>query len=68
MLKIRNREIEHEGSTSELLVDASMALDFVYDRLETEIGHFGATKLLIKMTFVVLKRKREERKCNTQKQ
>lgn len=62
MLRIEKHEIEHSGATPELLTDTSMILDFIYDRLKGEIGHFEAAKILLKLPLLVLKRKRRERK------
>jgi len=67
MLKIERNEIEHEGGTSELLTDAVMIIDFIYERLEAELGHRAATKLIKKLSGVVIKKKRKERRCNIQK-
>ena len=68
MFSVNHREIEYDGDTSELLLDASMMLDVLYDSLEAELGHFITIKLLVKLLLLVFKRKRKERKCNTQNQ
>lgn len=61
MLRIEKEQIEHTGGTIENLVDLAIAIDFIYDQLEVELGHKAARKILRKTLSKVFNRKEQSR-------